>query len=245
MTLTLPRRLVLFDMDGTLVSVSHVHWDAYRDTILSVYGVDAADFHVPGSQSGNTQKNLIRAVCLEAGLADNDVDAHLDDAMGALADNLIRRLPADVRPHVLPGVLDVLNALTAEGHALALVTGTLVRSARTIMQRADLARYFPACACGEEGQERIDLVRLAISRASAVYNWLPRPEETTAVGDAPRDIEAGRAAGVRTVAVATGYFQVEELAAYEPDAVLPDLSDWRLARDLIIGSESQAHRASG
>jgi len=245
MSLALPRRLVLFDMDGTLVSVSHVHWEAYRDTILSVYGVDAANFHVPGSQSGNTQKNLIRAVCLNAGLAEDEVDAHLDEAMGALSESLIRRLPVDVRPHVLPGVLEVLEALTSEGHALALVTGTLVRSAQAIMQRADLARYFPACACGEEGQERIDLVRLAISRASAFYAWSPRPGETTAVGDAPRDIEAGRAAGARTVAVATGYFRVEELAAYGPDAVLPDLSDWRLARDLIIGSKSQADWASG
>lgn len=228
------RRLVLFDMDSTLIKVSEWHWEAYRRTAQTVFGVDAAKHYQRGSHSGNTQRNLLQALARNAGLKETVIEARLDDATATLAATLIHILPADLSPYILPGVLPLLCALRQEGHALGLVTGSVGPSARTILGRSGLARFFPAYAFGDEGNARIELVHLAIERATEAFGWRPDTHSLVVVGDAPNDIRAGRDAGAWVVAVATGFFTEEALAQLGPDVVLPDLGDWQRARQAIL-----------
>ncbi len=88
-------------------------------------------------------------------------------------------------------------------------------------------------ACGEEADERAELLNLAIDRASQFYG--ARLERSlVVVGDAPRDIETGKAFGARTVAVATGNHTVDELAGHDPDVVLPHFSDVEASLKAIL-----------
>lgn len=230
------RKLVIFDMDKTLVDVSRHHIAAYSIAMQTVFGVDGEpDYRI---HPGNTQANIMRAICLEQGVPERIIDERLDRAMDVLASEVTSRLATDLRGDVLPGVNSLLEQIRERCHALALATGSITRSAEVILERARLADYFPACAFGDEVDDRESLLRLAVERARTAYGLdLPEGEfpDLVVVGDAPRDVEAGRALGARVIAVATGYHSVEQLGAHGPDVVLASLEDWRLALSHILG----------
>lgn len=227
------RRLILFDMDGTLVMVGAHYSRAYPQAIGAVYGIEP-DFHDDGSHSGNTQPNIIRAVCRELGLDDAVIEARLVEAAATLAAIVVRSLPDDLRQSVLPGGRRLLAALQEQGHALALVTGTVGPIVRVILDRTGLRGYFPVCACGDEADERVGLLNLAIERATQAYGLSAGPGRLTVVGDAPRDIQAGQEVGARVVAVATGFHEREALAEYRPDVLLPSLEDWQTGAAALV-----------
>ena len=230
------RKLVLFDMDGTLVNVSRWHWAVFVRTMLSVYGFDPTEHYERGAHAGDTQANMIRAVCQRAGLEEALIEKRLPEAVATLAATAVQVLPADLRAHVLPGVVPLLDALHGRGHALGLVTGALCRTTQAILERTDLLRFFLVRACGDERSERRELVRLVMERARTAYGLGVEDMDVVVLGDAPLDIQAGQAMGARVVAGATGSHTEEELAGYRPDAVLPSLEDWQRALRAILNS---------
>jgi phosphoglycolate phosphatase len=230
------RRLVLFDMDGTLVSVSRWHWEAFVRTLLSVYGFDPTEYYQTGVHAGDTQVNLIRAICRRAGLNEAMIESRLPEAVSTLGATAVEVLPADLRTHVLPGVISLLEALSEGGHILGLVTGALCLTTEAILERTDLRRFFAVRACGDEGNQRLELVLLAIERAREKGCLGRDGTDVVVVGDAPLDIQTGQAVGARVVAVATGSHTEEALAACHPDAVLPSLKDWSRALLAILNS---------
>ena len=192
------------------------------------------------------QTLLATAVAITSSL---DLDQVLERVLAATDDVVphdganIALLDGDIRSCVLPGAVDLLDALVQGGHALALVTGCISRTALFILEHAGLSRYFPVCVFGDEGDERLDLLHLAVSRAVAAHelegNW-DVPNGLAVSGDAPRDIQAGRALGARVVAVATGHHGLESLARYNPDALLRSLADLQAALGAILGSAPDA-----
>ena len=235
-TATPHRKLVLFDMDGTLVNVSRWHWAVFVRTMLAVYGFDPTAYYERGAHAGDTQANMIRAVCQRAGLEEALIEKRLPEAVATLAATAVQVLPADLRAHVLPGAVPLLEALHGRGQALGLVTGALCPTVQAILERTALLRFFPARACGDEGNERQELVRLVMERARAAYDLGVEAMDVVVLGDAPLDIQAGQAVGARVVAVATGSHTEEELGGYLPDAVLPSLEDWQRALQAILNS---------
>jgi phosphoglycolate phosphatase len=229
-------RLILFDMDATLVNLRHWHWQSFRQTLLDVFGVDAAQFRLPGALSGDTQPNGMRTICRLAGLDDEWIESRMPEAVRVLSATMVRVLPDELKAQVLPGAEPLLESLQRGGHALGLVTGTVSRSTQAILSRSGLQRFFPVCACGDQGRQRVDLLRLAVQRAAGVYSPVQLGDGLVVIGDAPRDILAGQALRARTIGVATGAFSVEELAEHAPNVVLPSLQDWQTARDAILQS---------
>ena len=230
-------KLILFDMDSTLVKVSCWHWEALVRTLLSVYGLDPTEHYMLGSHAGDTQTNLVRSVCRQAGLDEERIEAGLPEVAVTLAATTVQVLPADLRAQALPGAVPLLETLQRDGQALGLVTGTLSSIAQTILERADLLRFFPVRACGDERREREELVRLAIERARQFYRFDVEARDVVVLGDAPLDIQAGRAVGARVIAVATGAHSEETLASLRPDAVLPSLKDWNRALQTILDGQ--------
>lgn len=224
------RGLVIFDMDKTLVDVSRHHVAAYRATLQTVFGVDGEpDYRV---HPGNMQPYIMRAICLENGVPERIIDERLDAAMDGLAADMRARLDTDLTGDILPGVVPLLKQLRRRHYALALATGTISRTAAIVLDRTGLGDYFPARAFGNEVEDRESLLRLAAQRASQAHGLALEPggrPPLVVVGDAPRDIQAGRAVGARVIAVATGYHSLEHLSALNPDVLLPSLADWRAA----------------
>jgi phosphoglycolate phosphatase len=229
------RKLVLFDMDGTLINIGYAHREAVQFAVRTVYGVEITRVLDRQTHQGNTQVNIMRAIGEMMGVDAKVIEARLAHAMKVQAEATIALLDDDLRSAILPGVVPLLETLQQAGHALGLVTGTVRPVTSVALERTGLQRYFPVCACGDEGNERVDLLHLATDRAARAYGMELGRNGLVVVGDAVRDIQAGKALGARVVAVATGFHPPDVLAQHDPDAVLSDLQDTEAALDAILG----------
>lgn len=228
-------RLVLFDVDGTLVRVDGAGREAFRTALQEVYGetgdVDGFDF------AGRTDPAIARGLLEPLGRADGWVDASLSRLwsvyVGCLEEELRRRRDRLV---VLPGVPELLARLRSDPRFLCgLLTGNVEAGAWTKLRACGLAEAFDFGAFGSDAERRDDLPAVAMRRAAERHGRRFRPEEVVVIGDTPADIRCARAGGVRAVAVATGPYSADELNRHDPDAVLPDLTDARAVIDALQG----------
>lgn len=218
------RKLVLFDIDGTLVLTGGAGMQALNQVLAGAIGVADGLDGVP--LAGRTDRAIIADV-----LARHDRHDLLDDGLLArfcgeyfrhLEQEMAKDLPGK---RVLPGVAPLLETLARRPDVeLALLTGNLQEGARLKLAHFDLWRYFPWGAFGGDTADRNALfpVAMAMARARGVE---PRPEDVFVIGDTPHDVACARSGGARAIAVATGPYPVEALAATGADLVLPDLSD--------------------
>jgi phosphoglycolate phosphatase-like HAD superfamily hydrolase len=138
------------------------------------------------------------------------------------------------RKGVMPGVRPLLDALAARDDAfLALLTGNFEHGARVKLEYFDLWRYFRCGAFGDAALERNSLLSAALARVQACGGPAPLPSDVVIVGDTPLDVAVARAGGVRSVAVATGSYDVSMLRESGADVVLEDFSDRRAALEAL------------
>jgi len=138
------------------------------------------------------------------------------------------RLSEEVRTsegyRVLEGVEDLLLMLSDAGTMLGLVSGAMEGAARVKLSRADLNRFFVFGGYGSDSDDRAKLTRGAIDKAAMLHGHDVTPDRVFVVGDTPLDVEAARAVGAVSVAVASGKFSVEELRSGGARHVLPSLA---------------------
>ena len=216
-------RLVLFDIDGTLIWTGGAGSRALTRAFEQWAGIpDGLDgIPVPGRTDTIILADLLRRHGLGADAS--ALDALQDTYFHCLAEELAS-LPAGMGP--LPGVVPLLDALAVEPRVTsALLTGNHTRGARLKLERFGLWKYFRFGAFGEDAADRDDLVPVARERAAASGTpAVSSPRDVVVVGDTPLDVACGRAHGASTVAVATGGFSAQVLAQAGADLVLPDLS---------------------
>jgi phosphoglycolate phosphatase-like HAD superfamily hydrolase len=228
------RRLVLFDIDGTLLSAGGVSSRAMADALVDAFGTaGAADAY---DYSGKTDPQIVRDLMRGAGVRDAEIDAR----MSAVLADYRSRLDARLRPeHVRakPGVDAVVLALAADVRVtLALLTGNIEPCARAKLAPLGLNRHFPFGAYGSDHEDRYQLPSVAVARARDHTGTAFAGEEVVIIGDSIHDVLCGKSLGVRAVAVATGKTPRERLAAEQPHALLDDLSDTLHALDQILGA---------
>jgi phosphoglycolate phosphatase len=226
------KRLVLFDIDGTLVRGGPAK-EAFELAMREVFGtagpIERWEF------SGKTDPQIARELLLDTGLSGAEIDAGFPALWERYLAELEARLPADpVR--VLPGALSLLGALGEVADvALGLVTGNLERGAVLKLRSAGFDGRFRVGGFGSDHEVRNELPPIAMGRARAAWGVTFAPESVVIVGDTPMDVACGRAHGTRTVAVATGSFDVRALAATRADAVLEDLSETDRVLGILLG----------
>jgi len=217
------RKLLLFDVDGTLILSGGAGVRSVNRAFLSLFGV--ADAMARCRPDGKTDPAIFREVArqtLERELSRDEVEGVKAAYIEALREE-IRRSPGY---RIMPGVPSLLELLSREGRfLLALATGNLERGARLKLDPADLNRFFGTGGFGSDDEDRPRLVRAAIRRATEASAAPIRDEDVFVIGDTPHDIAAAHAAGVRCIAVATGSSRTADLARHSPDAVLEDLAD--------------------
>lgn len=229
------KRLVLFDLDGTLIQVDGAGREAFRAALGEVYGetgeIDVCDFH------GKTDPAIVRSLLRPLGREDGFIDRGMARLWEVYAHGLERELAARrERLLVLPGVEALLDRLAADRRfAIGLVTGNVEAGAWSKLRACGLAHAFSLGAFGSDSEFRADLPPLAIRRAEERMGTSFRPERVYVVGDTPADIECARASRLRAVAVATGRHSAEELAEHGPDAVLPGLDDLKAVMEVLGG----------
>lgn len=229
------RRLVLFDIDGTLLTTDGAGKRAVREALLEVFGMTGP---VEGySFAGRTDPQIVHDLLSAAGLAPAEVERRLPDLWERYLEKLAHDLrTAPVRP--LPGIPALLDRVEEAGGEvlLGLLTGNLREGARLKVEAAGL-RFgrFRVGAYGSDHAARRELPALAIERARAACGIEYRGKDVVVIGDTPHDIDCGRHLGVRTIAVATGRHTAAELAGHAPDHVFADLSDLHAAWQAITG----------
>ncbi len=225
--------LLLFDIDGTLVQrASAEHAAALREAIAEVHGITEAP---KVEAAGRTDLEIARAMLLAAGVTPERIDAGHAAVREATVAAYVRRCPADLSRHLVPGIPEALAALQASAaHRLALVTGNLEPVARLKLRRAGVGHFFPPGqgGFGSDSEDRADLPGVARQRAGADGRAHPR-ERTVVIGDTPRDIACARADGVAVIAVTTGPFAAADLA--EADAVIDGPAALGAALAAVLG----------
>ncbi|MEF3272978.1 MAG: HAD hydrolase-like protein [Chloroflexus sp.] len=217
------KRLVLWDVDGTLLSTDGIAANAMRTALRRLVGPEIRIERT--SYAGKTDWQIVRE-SLPA-LAEETIQAQLREFIALYVAELTAQREALIaRSTVFTGVVEALRALAAVAYQAPL-TGNVAAAARIKLECTGLLPWLDieAGAYGDDHFDRLALPPIAVARAQNRYQRMFTPAEVVIIGDTPRDIACGRAFGARTVAVATGPFTLNELAEHHPDALLPDLSD--------------------
>jgi phosphoglycolate phosphatase len=230
-------RLVLFDIDGTLLSAGRVARDSILRALETAFGWRATDEHQDRGKwdfSGKTDPQIVRELVIEQ-IGPERFEEGLPRALRLYLDELDRGLlPGTVVPK--PGISALLERLAADPHVtLGLLTGNLEPGARLKLAPPDYNRYFPFGAFGSDSADRYALPPVAVERALAHTGRRYEGKSIVIVGDSVHDVACGRSLGVKSVAVATGITSLERLGAEGPDALLSDFSDTDGAVAAILG----------
>lgn len=224
------RRIILFDIDGTLLRGGPAK-DAFVDAMVDTYGTPG-DFEGV-SFAGKTDPQIARELLASVGTRPRVIEEGLDRLFELYLGNLEARLPQ--RPvEVLPGVHDLLDAL--EDHddiGVGLLTGNIVDGARLKLASGGLWERFSFGSYGSDHELRDELPAIAVDRARSLWGHGVTAADAIVVGDTPRDVACGKAGGTRTLAVATGHFSMTELEATDPDHLIEDLSATTTVVDLL------------
>ena len=225
------RRLVLFDIDGTLLDARGAGARALREALVEVFGETGPTGTY--SMAGRTDPQIVRELMGAVGVSVEDVEPRLP----AVWDTYLRNLRREIgRSPIqsLPGAPALLDRVEAGGAptVLGLLTGNLAEGAAIKMEAAGLGfGRFRVGAYGSDHWARPELPAVAMRRARALTGVDYEGKEVVIIGDTPFDVACGEHLGVRTIAVATGGAAAEELAACNPDYLFDDLSDvdavWR------------------
>jgi phosphoglycolate phosphatase len=233
-------RLILFDIDCTLIDGHGAGKRAVLRALREVYGVegDLGDY----SFHGRTDPGIVRdlaALWTATEHRDGDEDrAAIEEQLEACLARyveLLREELAEVSVDVLPGVRRLVTALAADRRAvLGLLTGNVEAGAQLKLASTGLLPLFKVAAYGSDSGDRPELPAVAVRRAEALTGRRFTGKAIVIIGDTPADVTCGAHLGVKAIAVATGRYSVRELAAFAPDLIYEDLSDWRRVYEAIV-----------
>ena len=223
--------LLLFDIDGTLVSTGLAGGDAMGRAFEDIHGV--ADAFAGIEMSGKTDPAILREAWETAGIAEaeRDLQAFHDCYVGHLKDTLSE---SDRDRHLKPGLPGLLDAVARQSDVvLGLLTGNFVTGAQLKLESFGVLHYFRVGAYGSDNEDRKALVPVARLRARQFCVTYIAPERTFVIGDTPRDIACAKAHDVKAVAVATGNYSMDDLRSHQPDLCFADLGDRRAVLEAL------------
>jgi phosphoglycolate phosphatase-like HAD superfamily hydrolase len=229
----LSHRLVLFDIDGTLLSASGVSARALAEALGQTFGttgpMEGYDY------SGKTDPLIVRELMASAGFSPEEISRRMAPTLALYQERLADVLrPEHVKPKA--GIASLLAALRADERVtLGLLTGNLEPCARLKLEPLGINEHFPFGAYGSDHEDRHRLPAVAVERAHDATGIRFEGKSVVVVGDSIHDVRCGRDLGVRAVAVASGKTSLETLADESPDALVPDFGDTEASLRAILG----------
>ena len=215
--------IVLFDIDGTLIRTGGAGGRAMNRAFEDLFGIPRA---LDGIQvAGRTDKGILGDAASRAGvdLSGGNFDRFCNRYFARLREALPEPGP---RKGILPGVQPLLEAIATRQDVFpALLTGNCEEGARIKLEHFDLWKFFRCGAYGDAVTSRNDLFSVAIERALACGAPPVDSRDVVVVGDTVLDVACAKAAGARSVGVATGPAAVDTLHAAGADVAVEDLSD--------------------
>jgi phosphoglycolate phosphatase-like HAD superfamily hydrolase len=233
-----PRKLVLFDIDGTLLRASGSGKAATERAMREVFGTVGrlAEYRFSGKTDWFTLLHLLTP----EGFTEAEVEAALVDYDLALARHMTD-IMKDYHIHALPGTHELVRALQAHPDVvIGILTGNMPQVAALKLRAAGFdPEDFAVAVYGSEAPVRRQLAPLAIDRAEQHCGLRFTPSDVIIIGDTPDDIDCAHSIGAKAIAVATGTQSRAELEQHPPVTVLDDLADTRAVLALILDDAHQ------
>jgi len=219
------KKLILFDLDGTLLWSDGAGRDAIHQVLIDEMGTAAPfeNFVFAGKTDSAIMRELLRAA--------NHPQAESDDYVMRVCDRYVELLETELQSpnrkvSVYPGVHELLEILRNRKDAvLGLLTGNVERGATLKLKAAGIdPNQFLVAAYGSDAFSRDALPPIAVSQAGAILGRIPRGRDVVIIGDTPADMTCGKGIGARAIGVATGPFEFADLEVAGGFAVFEDLS---------------------
>jgi phosphoglycolate phosphatase len=215
-------RLVLFDIDGTLVRTGGAGVRAFAQAFRTEFGITEGTERL--NFSGRTDVSLVREFFLVNQIAPSD--ANFQRFFDAYISWLQKQI-VECAGGPCAGVLEFYKGLKAlaEPPMIGLLTGNILRGAQIKLRHYDLWDKFVFGAFADDHEDRDQIAAVALRRGRERLGSSLRGEEVIVIGDTPLDVRCARAIGAKILAVATGNFSVEQLRAHKPDWAVLNLEE--------------------
>ncbi|MEO8620737.1 MAG: HAD family hydrolase [bacterium] len=228
-------KVVLFDIDGTLLWTDGAGRRAVHQALEDVFGALPPDDH---EFDGKTDPQIVRELMRLSGIADDAIDANLPEALRRYVELLHVELGSDNHTDkTYPGIAPLLDALEARSDVLlGLLTGNVHDGAFAKLAAVGLdGKRFKVGAFGSDHALRAELPAIARARAEALLGHAVSGGDVVVIGDTPSDMRCGNGIGARAIGVATGRYSVAALGGCNPAAVFDNLSDTAAVMRAILG----------
>lgn len=213
-------RLVLFDIDGTLIHTSGAGEKAFALVFANFFGV--SDGTEKLKFAGRTDVAILREFFVHNAIEPSPENLEqFFEAYVFMLDHMLQSLPGGVHP----GVWKWLNDLRTLPHppTVGLLTGNIRLGAEIKLRRFDIWDQFATGAFADDSSERNEIAAIAKQRGEALIGEPLRGEEVLIIGDTPLDIACARAIGAKVIAVGTGMYRPKDLLPLKPDWAVENL----------------------
>ena len=224
-------KLIIFDLDQTLVDFVQLHNEVTHRMLKKYFGVEAwlTEVEHAGRSQRDGMRNLAEVKGVPAKVFDSKSDRLLEDFGAEFAASM----PADASRHILPGAQELLETLSRTGNVVVLYTGDAPGVIDAVYRATGLGRYFAYRFSGTEVEKREDMVTLAIQKTEAATGKQFRGKDVVIIGDSIRDVECGLKFNALTIGVATGYYPASELVKAGADLAVRSLEGSKTILDAI------------
>jgi phosphoglycolate phosphatase-like HAD superfamily hydrolase len=229
-------RLVLFDIDGTLIDSGGAGTRSLNLAFEETFSVREAFEGI--HMAGKTDIQILREGLVLHGM--DSCDRHIEVLCASYVSHLGDEIENPGR-HLKPGIMEAIEAFhNMDDIYLGLLTGNIEKGARIKLGPFGLNRYFPIGAFGDDHEDRNMLLPVAVKRFSECYGKEIGRSECIVIGDTPRDVDCAKVHGAFSIVVATGPYSYESLSLSGADVVLRDMSemDFQVIRDFFITPSS-------
>ncbi|MDX1952907.1 MAG: HAD hydrolase-like protein [Verrucomicrobiota bacterium] len=226
-------KLILFDIDGTLIRTGGAGIRAFAETFEQEFGLQDATKEI--SFAGRTDTSLVREVLLKHQLDPTP------EAIGRFFDSYPKWLVhflKSLNGELCPGVMDSLESLQSHQSqpAIGLLTGNIQLGAQLKLGHFNLWDRFQFGGFADDSEDRNCIAAVARQRGEAFIQQRVANEQVLVIGDTPLDILCARSIGAKVLAVATGTHKLPELAASKPDFLAEDLLQFPISQLLSNGT---------
>ena len=215
-------KLVLFDIDGTLIKTGGAGEKAFGQVCLQEFNIPNATENL--HFAGRTDPAIVRDFFKLFGI--EPTPEHFARFFSAYV-IILEKILGTLDGTVLPGARELVAAFQTMAHRplIGLLTGNIKQGAQLKLTHYRLWDSFAMGAYGDDHEDRNQIAAIARNRGAKLLGTKLRGEEVLVIGDTPRDVECGRAIDAKVLAVATGIFSINQLSECKADWVVPNLSE--------------------
>lgn len=227
------QRLVLFDIDETMISSDGAGRRAISRVLNEHYQIEPHHLNIP--MSGKTDPQILTEI-----LSASAVPLHeINDAIPVVIEKYLGLLQEEIVASkyyiVHDGVYILLEAIAAHPDMyLGLLTGNVERGARMKLDHFDLNKHFELGAYGSDSANRLDLPAVAVERARQLFKIHFQPDEVVIIGDSVNDVLCAKGYNAKCIAVNTGKTSWAQLQAANPEYLFKSLADTQAVMDAIL-----------